>query len=479
MKIYLGLTLYLSGVFMYFFIKELTGNKLAAFASAIFYTFAPYHLIDVHFRATLGESTIFLLVPLLFLFITKYSKENKFIYLTFTTLFTSLIFLAHPLLASVFFGIAIFYILFINLKNKNKKPMLFQLLSLFGGVIVSIYTWSSFIIYAPYMFKAAESTVNISSQFYPFAEIIFSPWRYGLLFQGPKGELALIIGYAQVFVLIISIIMIILKKISKKIQANYIFWVSLCIFFILLMHPLSIFIWNHLNYQFFNMIIPYGRLSLAISFCISIIAGYFVLSFSNSKIKNKFIYILLIITIGSTILNWGQRRVIPEINDSTLRKNVWNSSISDGPTYFIDTKWADKNNLWFSKKPSVPLEITKGKATVTQIKRTSTQHSYIVDAKTAIAIQENTLYFPGWSLKSNNKNIDIYPGKRGVIIGKLPQGKQEVELIYSDITVYAITKIISLVSFLGLLCTIIFYSLRNVLHKRLRILLRLSSSLSS
>ena len=53
MKLYLGLTLYLSGIFMYLWIKELTGNKLAAFTSAIFYIFNPYHLIDVHFSILL------------------------------------------------------------------------------------------------------------------------------------------------------------------------------------------------------------------------------------------------------------------------------------------------------------------------------------------------------------------------------------------------------------------------------------------
>ena len=119
MKIYLGLTLYFSGIFMYLWIKELTGNKLAAFTSAIFYVFNPFHLIDVHLRATLGESTIFLLIPLLFLFITKYSKKSKFIYLIWIILFTDLLFLAHPLLASIFFGIGFIYILFMGFKNKK------------------------------------------------------------------------------------------------------------------------------------------------------------------------------------------------------------------------------------------------------------------------------------------------------------------------------------------------------------------------
>jgi len=63
MKAYFGLNLYLSGVLMYLWIKKLTQNNLAAFTAAIFYLFNPYHLIDIHLRATLGESTIFTLAP--------------------------------------------------------------------------------------------------------------------------------------------------------------------------------------------------------------------------------------------------------------------------------------------------------------------------------------------------------------------------------------------------------------------------------
>ena len=457
MKIYLGLSLYLSGIFMYFWIRKLTNNKLAAFASAIFYIFNPYHLIDVHFRATLGESTIFLLVPLLFLFITKYSKKNKFIYLILIALFTDLLVLAHPLLATIFLGIGILYILFKDFKNKSYKSTLLQLFSLLVGVTASIYVWISFILYAPYMFKLSVSTTITDLQFYPFIQLIFSPWRYGLLFQGPMGELALIMGYVQIFVIAMSIIMIILKKIPKKIQADYIFWIFLCIFFIFMMHPLSIFIWKYTNYQFFNMIIPYGRLSLAISFCISVIVGYFTLSFSDSKIKKKFIYILLIITIGSTILNWGHRRVIPEINDSVLRKNVWVSTVNEGPTaYFLNTKWADINNFWFSEIPKKHLEITEGNANVKELKRTSIKHEYLIDAKTPIVIKENTLYFPGWSIKSNNKIINIYLGERGVINAKLPAGLQKLELSYEDIPVYRFSKIISASTFSILLIALVF-----------------------
>ncbi|PJA90660.1 MAG: hypothetical protein CO136_01100, partial [Candidatus Levybacteria bacterium CG_4_9_14_3_um_filter_36_7] len=79
MKIYLGLTFFLSGIFMYFWVFILTKNKLAAFTSGIFYIFSPYHLVDYSFRATLGELTVFTITPLIFLFLSLYINKKKFL----------------------------------------------------------------------------------------------------------------------------------------------------------------------------------------------------------------------------------------------------------------------------------------------------------------------------------------------------------------------------------------------------------------
>lgn len=463
MKLYLGLTLYFSGIFMYLWIKNLTGNKLAAFTSAIFYVFSPYHLIDVHFRATLGESTIFLLTPLLFLFITKYSNNRKFIYLIFIILSTDLLFLAHPLLAGVFFGLAVLYVLFINAVSKNVRTAALQLLSLSLGLIASVYVWIWFILFSPYMYSFPRYAAISDVSFYPFSELFISPWRYGFLFQGPKGELALIIGYTQIFVLITSILLLLLRKVSKKIRLHLLFWTVLCTFTIFMTSPVSNIFWKYF-YTAGSMLNTFGRLSLVLSFLTSIIAGYFAIYLLKNEREKVFVYILIIITIGYTILNWGHRRVIPEINDAVLKKNVWASTITEGVTaYFLNNKWADVNNFWFTKLPKQHLEIIQGSATVRELRRTSVQHDYLIDAQTPITIKENTLYYPGWNFKSNSRVISIYPGKRGVINARLPAGKQYLTLFYKDIPTYALSKTISGISFLTLILTLAIYYLSSFL----------------
>ena len=424
-KFYLALTLYLSGISMYLLVKEFTGNKLAAFASAIFYVFAPYHLIDVHFRATLGESTIFTIAPIILLLIVRYSNIRKTHYLLTISLLTYLLFLSHPLMAFIFLGIYFLYILFLEGKI-NIKYKLLQAVSLLTGLIISAYTWIPFIAYSPYMYHFPNiNTVG----FYPFNLLFFSPWRYGFLFQGPKGELATIIGYTQLFVIVVSILLLLLKKVSDKFRTRLIFWIILFLGTLLMMNPLSGIFWKYIP-NIGSMLTLYSRLSLALAFFVSVIAGYFVFYFEKKK---KLIFLLLTLTIAYTMLNWGHRRLITEVTDAVMMKNVPYSTLSEGPSYFADTKWADSKHLWFSAIPKQHIEILSGKGFVREIQRTTIKHSYVISAKTQLTIRENTLYFPGWRAVKNGKLISLAPDNKGIITLNLPKGENNLTIFYEDI----------------------------------------------
>ena len=468
MKIYLGIVYFLSGIFMYLWINKLTKNELASFTSAIFYLFNPYHLIDIHFRATLGESTVFALAPLVLLFITLYFEKKKVYLLLLLSLSTSLLTLGHPLLAFAILGIIIIYTFILARLKKDRKSLVYTLVFIGIGTIGSIYLWIPFLLYAPYMFPNPSPELH----FNPYYQLFFSPWRYGFLFQGPYGELALFLGYTQILVILMSLFILIKQKLSTKIKFFYLFWMIVFFFLIFLMHPSSRIIWNH--FPIFWMFIPTGRLLLPIALCTSVIAGYVAVYYSNkSHVQKKFLYLLIILTIGTTILNWGHRRVIPEINDSALRQGVWESTITEGITaYFLNNKWADKNNFWFSELPKQPMEILQGKALIKPIERTSIKHTYIVSAETPITIKENTLYFPGWKLTRDKKEIPIYPGKRGVINAELPKGLHYVELSYDDWFVYKLSKIISATVFLGLILSLLICMLAKN-YKKIKSFIRL------
>jgi hypothetical protein len=62
-KIVFGLSIVLSGLTMYLFVRRLMGPK-AGLVAALVYVYVPYHVFDLYVRAALAESVTFVFVPL-------------------------------------------------------------------------------------------------------------------------------------------------------------------------------------------------------------------------------------------------------------------------------------------------------------------------------------------------------------------------------------------------------------------------------
>lgn len=459
LKIVLALNLAFSGIFMYLFTKEITKNTLSAFSAGVFYIFAPYHLIDLHFKVALGELLIFTFLPLTALFFYKTTYKPTFQNILLTSLSFSFLIMSHVALAGLI-GILIgFYILFLFIK---KPPSLKNILGLCVGVITSMLI-SLYIFVAPLLYT--QYTINnnapLKTVYFPkISELLFSPWKYGLLFQGPQGELSYLIGYTQLIVFSLLVFLFFRKKITKLYKKDVLFWIFSTFILIYLISPYSKFLWEHSSF-----LVPIGshRLLVLVTFCISVLAGYLVLIF---KKRVFFISFLLMITIAYTILNWGHRRLIPEITDATLIDYLPYSTSRGEGHYYADSKWIDPNNRWFSQIPKQRIEIKDGEGKIIDLKRSTTFHSYILDLDKPSVIFENTLYFPGWNVQSNGKKVEPYPNSLGITAFKLPQGLQYVTLKFSDLYLYNAAKIVSLFSFL----TVVLMLLSLVGRKLFRVL---------
>lgn len=461
LKLFLASNFVFSGIFMYLFSKNFFKNSLAAFCASIFYLFTPYHLISLHFKITIGEVLAYTFIPLVFYFLNKFLTDKKSVNLLFSGFSLGLVMLSHIFVGIFLIPTIPLYIIFET--KKISKGLLYS----FGIVVISLfisaYQWTAPLIYRSCMLTTAYPADPINNFYFPkIIDLLYSPWRYGLLFQGPKGELSFLLGYAQLLVVFISIVLLIKNKIKKEYRNKTVFWMILFIFTLFLITPYSISIWRYLP-----VINQAGsqRLLIIIGFYTSILAGY--ISFIYLK-KNWVIYTLILFAICTTILNWGQRRVIPAIGDSILRQNL-SLGVKWGDTHFYALpKWVDPKELWFSKIPDSHLEILNGKGTVKNLSRTSIDHQYLVDAKTSVSIRENTLYFPGWFLKSNRKFIPVQTDKRGIITATLPTGLQKNELKYEDLFLFKLAKIVSAVSILTILLIGLVYTLRHYLISQRR-----------
>ncbi len=447
LKVFLFSNMILSGIFIFIFIQNKFKNDLVSFASSMFYVFTPYHLISVHFKITIGEVLAYTLVPLCFLFIDKFLEKNKTAFLISSGLILGLIAISHIFIAMVLVPIILFYLL-ISLKNwrSTLKNWVYILII---GMTISLYQWLPPFLYKNYL-SITFNPVDFSKLYFPnVIDLLFSPWRFGLLFQGPKGEISNLIGYAQIAAIVFFIFLLLKKKIITKYKNAIFFWLLILATTIFMILPQSIFLW-----KYFPMINAAGshRLLLIVGLIISLLFGYLAL-----HIKDKFIiYLLIGISIFSTILNWGQRRVIPQINDYYLQKNLPLSTYQGEHHYYAITKYVDPNDPWFSQIPRKNIELLTGKASIKTLNRSSTNHQYTIKAETEIKIRENTLYFPGWNVNMNKNVVQIYPDKKGVINVDIPKGVYNLTLKYEDPFVLKLSKIISLASLILIITYLIF-----------------------
>jgi len=465
-KLFLAGSYILSGLTFWMFAKKNIKSNIAVFTATILYLFAPYHFVDLHFRAAIGETFSFVILPLFMLAIhLLVDKKNVFSVLVLGCVWGVFILTHHAIAVfSLALGTLYFVFLLIHTKQLSTRNILLYLFSLAIGFLLSLYVWLPHVLMATYTYGALLSNPMVS--FPHIQDLLFSPYRFGLLFQGPRGELSYAIGYIHLIFVLIGFVLLFISKQLKHNRSELLFYLFIVVGLFIMMTPFSSFIWDTIplikSVQFST------RLLVLMTYVTSLIGGIVV---STIKFKKLFLYILIFFTISLTILNWGHRRIIPEITDDTLKQQLWLST-ARGEGFFGlgNPKWIDFSKQWIAEKPKAHIEILEGKGEATLIKRTSNEHIYSLVANSDLLVKENTLYFPGWTLEIDTNKTKINPSHEeypGIITFSVPKGHHTVRLAYSDIPLLRNAKIVS-VSTSGIL---LFY-FAFVLSKRMRLFLK-------
>lgn len=447
-KVLLALTFVLSGIGMYK-LSRLFLKAFPSIAASVLYLFAPYHLVDLHFRVAIGELFAYAFLPFIFYYAYKLSKKFAFSdYLLCALCYAGLI-LSHQaitIVASPF----IFALPFL-LKKANARNILFALTT---GVLLSAFYWLPAVVE---IHLTHQSTFGKSISFENIVLYIISPWRYGFLYQGPTGQISFPMGFVQMSLLAISSVIILKKKIPKTHKKLLITLHCTFFFLFLLLFPFSLPVWKTIpfmtNFQFAY------RLMLPISFVLAIIGGI-----TAQHMDKKLIVLILFLAIGSTILNWGTRGVIKDIGDEYLIRHALLSTGEGEGLQAAVPKWRSQKDLWFKTPPLTHLQVEKGDALVRGIKRTPTMHLYSIHVLENASFRENTLYFPGWNLYVNGirNKTTVDTGKTGLIGFKLNKGSYKVVLKFEETYPRILGNTISLIS----LVLISLVSLFHVISQR-------------
>lgn len=428
-KIILGGSLVLSGIFCFFWLRKLF-TPIAAFVGGLCYVLFPYHLYDVYQRGSIGEVVALAIVPFIF---WQIERGN----LVLIAIGIACLILAHNTLALLFLPIIIIYMILVIARREERttrqshKPgaiasLTFAMtnihfrnymLSLFVGLGLSAFFW------IPALYD---------KQFTVFDSVSVSDYRQYFLTTKNFG----IVG---IFSLMISILGV--GYAFKKTQRNDLFFLMLIYIGLFFSLPISSFLWKLLPLPQLVQF-PFRFLSIAI------LGTAFFIAFMIDSMKT-FLKIVIVVFCLFLMYVSSWAYLLPKTYQ--LYPDSYYSTNQDTTT--VKNEYMPK---WVKQIPLAAAQskvaVVKGQASISDIQSTDgdkVQFTTHVSQHSTIRI--NILYYPGWNVFVNNKLSPFsYSNPQGVIEVTLPAGDYVVTARFGETQIRAISDFIMLLSVLVL-----------------------------
>ncbi|MEK7450486.1 MAG: 6-pyruvoyl-tetrahydropterin synthase-related protein [Patescibacteria group bacterium] len=435
-KLEMFLALIIGGIFFYLWSKEFWGT-LGGIVSSIFYSFSPYHFVDVYIRGSVGEIWALAFFPAFLWSITKLFREKQNKYIVISGIFLALIIFSHNILALMFFAFSISYIIFLIWINKDHRYLrLNALYAILMGLGLSAIFWIPALFEKQYV--VGLEVFNLSTNFPDLYQLIFPSWGSGFFGTDMATEMSVQIGVANILAIAISAYVGYMCFRKRKAETKVIFFFLISFMILLfLMQEISYPIWVNIpliNYFQF----PWRLLSLVILIA-SFLAGSIVFYWKS--------WVLVIIMIVFTFIlgiAYAKPAYYHYREDSyyTSRSNFIDGTNSPGNAF---------NTIFFNenlKKQKDKAFFLKGDGIIVQKRITSNYYDLNIETKKDSEIRVNTAYFPGWSVFVDGKKVKVNVTSDGLFSFKINSGDHDVKIEFGTTSPRTIGTILSLISIL-------------------------------
>ncbi|MCR4325020.1 MAG: hypothetical protein NUV69_05025 [Candidatus Curtissbacteria bacterium] len=397
-------------------------SKAASTTGAIVYTFAPYRFVDLYVRGSIGESMAFAFVPLILGSIFKIEKGDKkfFPILSISTFF---LILSHNVIALLFIPL-----LFISALLIQKKSRLRLVVSLLLGIAASSLFWIPALYDLKFVRLSQIKVSEIENHLVSLEKLLLPSWGYNPNPNDPHG-MSVQIGLIAVLMFIATLILI-LKTKGKNFLL--LFYLSVFAMILFLLTKQSQFFWQTVS--FVDIIqFPWRMLSIIV-FVSAIMTAYVVDSIPK---KQNIVALIILISAILAALPYTRPSAFVDRAEGYYATNEDTTTVRD-----------EYMPLWVKEK-SVSRANEKvqveGKGEVTNLNIRPANYQLDIKALDKLKVQVNTIYFPGWQVRSNGQTIPIdYQNNLGLIRFYLPEGTHKVIIKYTRSSVHLAAEVISL-----------------------------------
>ncbi len=474
-KIVFFLSILLSGISIYIFIKELWG-KVAAFTSSIFYILVPYRALDVYVRGALAESFSFVWLPLILWSYYKLSATNKNLYIYLASIFLTLLMITHNLIFLPFMLIIFFYLLFLLLTSSKKRDLFIKI------CLTSVLTAGlSAFFFLPALFEKKFTIVddllltNLAAYNIHFVypqQLWNWQWGFGGSSAGLTDGISFKVGKLHIIVSILSFLLssILIIKLKKKPTISRKFYLITAIVTLFIF---SAFMTTYYSKIIWDLLPPLGYLQFPWRFLTftalftSILAGAFIYIVKLPILRILALIILSILLVYTNLKLFRPQFYRTDFTDNKATSSEiinWNVSLSSfeylpkGVALIkspLGTNIVDINKRDKSVRRA---QVEQGEATIDNIQSTPTKISFEVNAQTSSIIKVNVFDFPGWVVKVNNQQVPISSdNKLKLITFNLKNGVSQVDIEFKNTLLRSLADLISAISIIGLIIIFLWY----------------------
>lgn len=450
-KILFFLGFLVSGVLMFLFGKSLWGSW-GGFLSAILYLWAPYHSVDIYVRGALNEFWAMAFLPGVFWAayrLVEGREKKKF--LPLFSFFWGMLLLSHNLMAFIFTpAVGVFILLLIWLKKKNfiKTVLDFIFAGVLGFGLAAFFTLP---VLLEKKYVHVETMLmgyfNYLAHYVPIGKMLFTRyWGYGSSGWQQEAGMPFQVGLLHwplaVLVFLVFAVLFFWKRNHREEALTAFYFFVLFLFTLFLVHPRSVFIWNHLSLLAYLQF-PWRFLTL-VTFAISVLGGGLIFLIRNAKFKIITALVLSFIIIAFNFPFFKPEKMI-EINDTDkLFSSLGWLKLQTDAIFDYLPKSAKAPPA--SPAPEKP-QIIQGKGEISEVKKGTNWYNFKATVAKESVVQIPIYYFPGWKVWIDGKESSItYDNDLGLITIRLSSGVHNISARLTNTAVRGLANGFSAIS---------------------------------
>lgn len=449
-----------SALFFYLFVKLFVSEESSLLAT-IFYSLAPYRIMNLYMRGAMPEFFSAVWLPLIFIALYHICKENtsKW-YLLFMLSILGLI-LTHPMMLIVYAPVLGLWAL-LTLQFSISKWIKVSLTVIFA-ILLSAYYFFPLNLEDKYLYHGLGQNQYARNQTTTLDSFVNPIWLYNCTYRNDifgrchlvKAGLTETIVMLMLFIMCLWILIRHRQKISRyvstiskheemssrmRITIFVIFGAAISVLFsTVIFQPLyeRIRLISNIQYpwRFLSSYLFFPPIALALMFE----------KIKNWRYSNVIWYVLVIFVI---LVRFPQ----------LYAKNYTHIPITDYYFTPLNLHSLVMNPIWTGDSREYPVRkekvyIIRGSGQIISRELKNASRQYVIQADTNLQVSDSTFYFPGWHVYVDGVDTDIQfqdPSYRGVITYSLSPGRHHIRIVYEDTKIRLIGKIITSFSIVAL-----------------------------